>query len=48
MSYQLNNWIINQNLKQMEDSRLERRRKFYDPVVDKRNEREQYMVSLRK
>ena len=48
MSYQPNNWIINQNLKQMKDSSLERRRKFYDSVVDIKNKREQYMVNQRK
>ena len=32
----------------MEDKRLENRKKFFDPVVDKRSEREKFMVSLRK
>ena len=32
----------------MEDKRLEKRKKFLDPVVDKRKDRDKFMVSLRK
>lgn len=32
----------------MEDKRLEARKKFLDPVIDRRKDREKFMVNLRK